>query len=65
MATSSSPAPSVSDVLTSGERSIIVEALKLKLASIGRAGKAASNPVIIEALLAEGHTVEALISKFR
>lgn len=53
------------DEVTVLERSIIVDALKLKLASIGRAGKAASNPVIRDALMAEGVNVEALISRFR
>lgn len=64
MATSSSVASSV-DVLSSVERSIVVAALQLKLQSIGRAGKAASNPAIRSALAAEGADVESLIVKFR
>jgi len=53
------------DDVTKLERDIVVDALKLKLASIGRAGKSATNPAIRDALMAEGVLVEALISRFR
>lgn len=53
------------DDVTELERELVIEALKLKLASIGRAGKAATNPAIREALLAEGVLIEALIARFR
>ena len=53
------------DEVTKLERDLVVDALKLKLASIGRAGKAATNPAIRDALMAEGVLVEALIARFR
>jgi len=53
------------DDVTKLERELVVEALRLKLASIGRAGKSATNPAIREALLAEGVLFEALIARFR
>ena len=53
------------DEITKIEREIIIDALRLKLSSIGRAGKAASNPAIRDILLNEGVLVEALIARFR
>ena len=51
------------DEITKIEREIIIDALRLKLSSIGRAGKAASNPAIRDTLLNEGVLVEALIAR--
>nr|QJB19460.1 MAG: hypothetical protein [Microvirus sp.]QJB19681.1 MAG: hypothetical protein [Microvirus sp.] len=51
--------------LSSNDRTIVVLSLELKLASLVRAGKAASNPAVRDALVAEGKVVSDLIARFR
>lgn len=53
------------DDLSSVDRTIVVLSLELKLASLVRAGKAASNPAVRDALDAEGKLVSDLIARFR
>lgn len=53
------------DDLSSNDRTIVVLSLELKLASLVRAGKVASNPAVRDALAAEGKLVSDLIARFR
>lgn len=53
------------DSLSKDERSLVVSALQLKLASISRAAKSEANPAVAEIRVREGAAVEALIGRFR